>query len=120
VEHSEARRFADSWAAAWNAHDLERILAHFTDDVMFQSPVAARIVPGSDGVVRGIDALRSYWAEGLKLLPDLHFEVVEVYTGIDTVVINYRNQAGQLVNEILVFDGDRVRAGNATYGPPPA
>ena len=120
MDHSEARGFADAWAAAWNAHDLDRILSHFTDDVVFHSPVAARIMPGSDGVVRGIEALRAYWAEGLRLLPDLHFEVLEVYTGIDTVVINYRNQAGQLVNEVLTFDGDRVSAGNATYGPPPA
>lgn len=25
--------FAHEWIAAWNAHDLERILAHYADDV---------------------------------------------------------------------------------------
>ena len=25
-------RFAAEWIAAWNSHDLERILAHYTDD----------------------------------------------------------------------------------------
>lgn len=119
LDHSDARRFAESWAAAWNSHDLDRILNHFTDDVVFHSPVAARIVAGSDGIVRGMDALRAYWAEGLRLLPDLHFEVLEVYVGLNTVVINYRNQAGQLVNEMLTFDGERVSAGHAAYGPAP-
>jgi ABC-2 type transport system permease protein len=27
-----AVRFAEGWAAAWNAHDLDRILAHYSDD----------------------------------------------------------------------------------------
>ena len=31
-------RFAHEWSAAWNARDLERILAHFSDTVVFSSP----------------------------------------------------------------------------------
>ena len=38
------------------------------------------------------DALRSYWEAGLQRIPDLHFEVLGFYMGIDTLVINYRNQ----------------------------
>jgi hypothetical protein len=30
-------------------------------------------------------------------------------------VINYRNQAGVLVNEVLTFDGPLVRVGHGTY-----
>lgn len=59
----------------------------------------------------------AYFAEGLRRIHDLHFQIIDVYTGIDTVVINYRNQAGQLVNEILSFDGGLVVAGHGTYGP---
>ena len=59
-------------------------------------------------------------AEGLRRIPDLCFQVVDGYTGIDTIVINYRNQAGQLANEILSFDGGLVIAGHGTYAPPPA
>ena len=106
-------KFAAAWCEAWNSHDLEAIVAHYTDDVTFTSP-AARIV-GADGVVRGKDALRDYWGAGLKLIPDLHFEVVGVYSGVDTIVINYRNQVGNLVCEVLHFDGDLVREGHGTY-----
>jgi hypothetical protein len=31
------------------------------------------------------------------------------------LVINYRNERGRLVNEVLEFDGDRVRRGHGTY-----
>jgi hypothetical protein len=106
--------FAAAWRDAWNAHDLEVLLAHYTDDVVFTSPAAQRIV-GGDGVVRGKDSLRSYWRTALELIPDLHFEVEAVYVGVATLVINYRNQAGNLVCEVLHFDGDLVREGHGTY-----
>jgi len=107
--------FADAWVRAWNAHDVEAVLAHFHDDVVFTSPVAARVVPESGGVVRGKPALRDYWTAALMLSPDLHFELIAVYQGESLLVINYRNQRGQLVDEVLAFDGDLVREGHGTY-----
>ncbi|MEZ0050720.1 hypothetical protein ABIA30_001718 [Mycobacterium sp. MAA66] len=112
---ADAEAFARQWVTAWNAHDVEAVLVHFHDDVVFSSPVAARIVPGSGGVVRGKEALRAYWTAALAALPDLHFEVVATYVGTQAIVINYRNHRGQLVNEVLIFDGDLVRQGHGTY-----
>ncbi|BBX34988.1 hypothetical protein MMAG44476_32627 [Mycolicibacterium mageritense DSM 44476 = CIP 104973] len=107
--------FADEWVRAWNAHDVEAVLAHFHDDVVFSSPVAARVLPDSDGVVQGKAALRDYWTTALAGMPDLRFEIVDVYRGQSTLVINYRNQRGGLVNEVLIFDGNLVREGHGTY-----
>ena len=111
----DAQAFARNWCQAWNAHDIESVLAHFHDDVVFSSPVAARIVPESGGVVRGKDALRHYWSAAVQAHPDLHFEVTATYAGTQAVVINYRNQLGGLVNEVRIFDGDLVREGHGTY-----
>jgi ketosteroid isomerase-like protein len=117
MDQQQAADFARDWAAAWNAHDLDALLAHFTEDVVFSSPVAALLVPDSGGVVRGRTALRAYWQVGLERFPDLHFEVIGVYTGVSTVVINYRNHLGRAVCEVLRFDGDLVREGHGTYLP---
>jgi ketosteroid isomerase-like protein len=111
----DPQTFAAEWVRAWNAHDVEVVLAHFHADVVFTSPVAARVLPESGGVVRGKDALRHYWTTALKMLPDLHFEVIGVYRGESTLVINYRNHRGELVNEVLTFDGESVREGHGTY-----
>ncbi|MDM7853684.1 nuclear transport factor 2 family protein [Cellulomonas alba] len=111
----DAARFSASWVAAWNAHDLDAVLAHFADDVVFTSPVAARILPETGGVLRGKDELRRYWAEGLRLVPDLHFTVERVFAGVDVLVISYRNQVGSLVDEVLRFAGGQVVAGHGTY-----
>ena len=110
--------FSQHWLTAWNTHDVEALLAHFTEDVVFSSPVASQLLPGSDGVIRGKPALRAYWTEGLRRIPDLRFELVGVYAGVDSIVINYRNQKGGLVCEVLLFDGELVREGCGTYlGP---
>jgi hypothetical protein len=115
VTAPEPSTFAEQWLAAWNRHDVDAVLVHFHDDVVFTSPVAARLVPESGGVVRGKTALREYWTAALKTMPDLHFEVAGVYLGESVVVINYRDPRGGLVNEVLEFDGGLVRRGHGTY-----
>lgn len=110
-----ARAFADAWLTGWNAHDLDAVLAHFHEDATFTSPVARQLLENSDGVLRGKAAIRAYWQEGLRRIPELHFEIVDVYAGLDTVVINYRNQRGGLVCEVLRFEGRLVVAGDGTY-----
>ena len=52
MDLQEATEFADAWLRAWNDHDLDRVLSHFTDDVVFTSPVAAQLLTGSEGVIR--------------------------------------------------------------------
>ena len=115
MDNDGAQRFAQDWLDAWNAHDIERVLAHFADDAAFASPVAQRVLPGSDGVLRGKDAIRGYWALALARIPDLRFELVGVYTGVDVVVIHYRNQLGALVNEVLLLKGELVVSGYGAY-----
>ena len=113
-----ARRFAEGWERDWNAHDLDALLAHYREDVTFTSPVADRVVPGSGGVIRGKAALREYFSAGLRLMPDLHFEVLNLFVGVGALVIEYRNRAGGRVAEVLVFDGDLVASGHGTYLDP--
>ncbi|GII81890.1 hypothetical protein Sru01_68720 [Sphaerisporangium rufum] len=120
MDLEQARAFAAEWAAGWNAHDLDRIMRHFADGVVFRSPLAARVVPGSDGVVRGKEALRAYWAEGLRRNPELRFEILGVYAGVDAVVINYRHQTGWEVCEVLAVEDGLVVSGWGAYGPAPA
>jgi hypothetical protein len=115
VSTPEPGTFATDWLAPWNSRDVEAVLAHLHDDVVFTSPVAARVVPDSKGVVRGKVALRAYWNAALKTMPDLHFEIVGVHQGESVLVIHYRNHSGALVNEVLEFDGGLVRRGHGTY-----
>ena len=111
----DAIAFSQQWVQAWKTHDVEAVLRHFHDDVVFTSPVAAKLLPESAGVVHGKPALRTYWNVAVQRMPDLWFTVEDVYQGIDTIVITYRNQNGGLVNEVLKFGGDLVVEGHGTY-----
>lgn len=112
---TDINAFAKSWLDAWNGHDVELVLDHFAEDAVFLSPFATRVLPDSDGVLRGKAAVREYWTAGLAAIPDLHFEIVNVYTGVDTIVINYHNQNGGLVNEVMTFQDGLVIRGEGTY-----
>ncbi|MFF8292211.1 nuclear transport factor 2 family protein [Streptomyces sp. NPDC016309] len=111
-----AREFAVRWQDDWNSHDIDRILAHYHDDVTFSSPMVSRFTGDPSGTVRGKEALREYWTEGLRRIPDLRFEVLDVRVGVDAVVIDYRNQIGGRVYEVLTFRDGRVIAGFGAYG----
>lgn len=113
----DAEPFADHWIRAWNSHDLEAILGHYAEDVVFLSPVAA--VRVGTGRVVGIDALRAYWRAGLAAQPTLQFTLDRILVGYETLTIQYANHRGQAVAETFEFgpDGKVVRA-SACYDPP--
>ena len=115
MDDAFAQQFASDWLDAWNARDLDAILSHFGDEIVFTSPLAARIIEGSNGIIRGKEQLHAYWNEGLRRYPELHFEIENLYLGVITIVIHYRNHSGGLVNEVLTFDGSLVNEGHATY-----
>ncbi len=100
----DADAFARDWAAAWNSHDLTRILAHYGEDVVFRSRKAVPLVGG--GELRGKDELRRYWAEALRHQPELKFTVRDVFEGHEMLVIAYENHVGVMAAETLRFGVD--------------
>jgi hypothetical protein len=89
-----AVHFAEDWVAAWNSHDLEDILAHYTDDFEMSSPLIVQLTGETSGTLQGKPAVRSYWSKALAGLPDLHFDLQEVFVGTSSVVIRYRGPRG--------------------------
>src|SRR6478736_9901894 len=104
ITAAQGTAFAQEWIEAWNSHDLERIVAHWTDDCVFTSPFIVRLMNDPSGVVRGKEALRAYWQRGLAMLPNLRFELDTVFVGHDSLVIGYRNERGQSGAEWVRLD----------------
>jgi len=114
----DATQFAREWIAAWNAHDLERVLTHYAADVELSSPIAAERVAGSGGYIRGEAALRAYWEPALAANPDLHFDLETVLTAVDGCTILYRNHRGQQVAESVFWnEAGLVTRAAVAYGP---
>ena len=101
---TEAQAFARDWIDAWNAHDLDRILAHYAPNVTLTSPAAAKLLNEPSGTVTGLPALRDYFQRGLDAFPNLHFELLEVLAGLSSVVLLFKNQRGTHTAEYMELD----------------
>jgi predicted ester cyclase len=97
----EARNLANHWAAAWNSHDLDRIMTHYEDAIELTSPAAAQLLGTSDGRVVGKANLRAYFQRGLEAYPELHFQLEDVLRGLNSVVLYYTNQKGTHTAEFM-------------------
>jgi len=96
-----AHRFAEHWITAWNAHDLDRIMAHYETEVELSSPVAAQILNDPQGRVVGKPNPRAYFQKGLAAYPELHFELLDVMWGVNSIVLYYANQKGTHTGEYM-------------------
>ena len=112
---ADPRGFATQWVAAWNRRDVEAVLDHFHDDVVFTSPLAARLGHGDSGVVQGKQALREYWNYALSLAPVIDFELVGLFAGVDSILIAFRTHEGENRVEVLRFRDGLVFEGHGTY-----
>ena len=49
VNHDFAKHFSSDWIDAWNAHDLERILSHYSDSFEMSSPIIIQLAGEASG-----------------------------------------------------------------------
>ena len=104
------------WIDAWNSHDLERILALYSDDAEMTSDKIPLLGFDPSGTLHGKDKLRMYWRKGLDLLPDLHFTLIDVYVSPDSLVVFYQNERGAKICEYLRLNADgKIRQGSANH-----
>jgi ketosteroid isomerase-like protein len=106
-----AQAFARDWIAAWNAHDLDAVLSHYSDDFEMSSPIIQQLMHEASGTLTGKPAVRAYWAKALQKIPDLHFELITTLVGANSLVLYYRGHRGEAA-EVFVFNaaGQVVRA----------
>ena len=116
MNQEEAQKFAEEWAAAWNSHDLARILSHYTDDFVMTSPIVQKYMGVENGTLEGKDAVGMYWGIALGRYPNLKFEILHVTSGVDTVSICYKAIMDSIAIETFFFDRQgKVRKAIATY-----
>jgi ketosteroid isomerase-like protein len=97
----DARKLAEHWIAAWNAHDLDQIMTHYEDAIELTSPVVAQLLGTPTGKVIGKANLKAYFQRGLEVYPELHFRLEDVFLGVNSVVLFYTNQKGRRTAEFM-------------------
>lgn len=115
AETANAWAMARDWVAAWNARNLERVLAHYADEVELRSPLVVERLGRADGTLRGKEELRAYFARGMAS-PELRFELVDVRVGVNAVCVLYDRENGIRAADTMDLDAQgRVRRMVACY-----
>jgi hypothetical protein len=55
--------------------------------------------------LQGKEAVGSYWAKALQLIPDLHFELITTLVGVNSITLYYKGARG-LSAEVFHFNQD--------------
>jgi len=106
ISREQALAFANQWVEAWNAHDLPRVLEHYTDDFEMTSPVMKQMGLSETGTLKGKQNVADYWQKALVKYPDLHFKIIDVLTSVNSIVIYYHTINNKLSAELFMFNDE--------------
>ncbi|AJW63778.1 SnoaL-like domain protein [Elizabethkingia miricola] len=101
---SKAQQFAKTWIEAWNSHDLDVILSHYSEDIEITTPMIKMALGEGDGSLKGKDAVADYWKRALDKMPDLHFVLYDVTEGVNSVALYYKSVMDKKAVEVMFFN----------------
>lgn len=104
ISQEKAAQIAKDWIDSWNRRDLDSIMSHYAEEIELTSPIVIKLLGDESGTVRGKDALRGYFEKGLAVHPDLRFEMIEVFTGVNSIVLYYKRRNGPPGAEMMVLN----------------
>lgn len=118
-EHTN-KLVAHRWFSAFNAHDLEALLALYADDAEHFSPKLKVRQPETNGLIKGKAALRAWWRDAFDRLPSLRYEVVKLTADEEQVFMEYtRHVQGEedlRVGEVLEIRDGLIVASRVYHG----
>jgi len=116
MTNEEARQFAVHWVNAWNKHDVEEILSHYSDDFEMTTPMIQRVLGIESGTLQGKEAVGDYWRAALQKIPDLKFTLIDVTCGVNSVSIYYESVMNKKAIETFFFQKNgKIFKAIATY-----
>lgn len=110
MEAAHAEAFAKAWIQGWNRRDAEAVLAHYSEEVEFRSPLAAKLTGEPTGTVRGKQNLREYFGKALEAFPgDIQIELLDVYQGVDSLMVHFQVIGRRAVEVMELNQEGKVR-----------
>jgi ketosteroid isomerase-like protein len=111
---------AQQWFDAFNAHNLESLLALYDEEAIHFSPKLKIRQPETGGLVRGKAALREWWQDSFKRLPTLHYQPTSFTANEERVFMEYiRTVEGEpemLIAEVLEISHGKINASRVYHG----
>ncbi|MDI1355270.1 MAG: nuclear transport factor 2 family protein [bacterium] len=114
------KEIARLWFAAFNAHNLEKLLALYDEEAQHYSPKLKLRQPETKGLIKGKEALRGWWKDSFERLPTLQYEVQHVIADNEQVFMEYirhvNGEADLRVGEVLQIENGRIVFSRVYHG----
>jgi len=103
-------QIARTWIAAFNAYDVDALIALYTGDATHSSPKIRALHPETDGKLVGKAAIEAWWRGAIGRTPGLRYEETAITANEVRVVLEYTRYAdGQ--EDIFVSEAFDIRDG---------
>ena len=112
---------AREWLRAFNARDLDALLALYDEAAVHTSPKLRAREPATKGEIRGVAALRAWWRDAMDRLPGLRYEERHITAMGDRVFVEYlRTVPGEeayvVAEAFVVGRSGAIRASHVYHG----
>ncbi len=117
---SAAEEIARAWLAAFDARDVDALVALYAPDATHTTPRLRERRPETEGVLRGASALHAWWSQSLADLPGLAYREIAITAAANRAVIEYdRLLPGHPTERVAVsldLAGGRIVASRVHHG----
>ena len=99
-----ASNFTRDWIDSWNCHDIDKIMSHYDDSIDFTSPFIIELNNDPNGRITNKKDLKDYFNRALNKFKDLHFELINTFMSVNSIIIHYKSINNMIAAEYFQFN----------------
>lgn len=104
IDKEKMQEAAAEWIKAWNTGDINTLLDHYAEDIVFYSPAAARRWKAEAGKLVGKAAIEAHFRKAFEEVPGMNLEFKKLLIGADGVLLVYQRETGSMSADFVLFN----------------
>lgn len=117
---TENIKIAESWFKAFNEHNLENLLALYSENAQHYSPKLKIRQPETNGLIIGKNALRTWWKDAFDRLTTLKYIPTSFTANDERIFMEYtrkvEGEEDMLVAELLEIENNKIIRSKVYHG----
>ena len=110
ITQQHAECLAREWVEAWNRHDVNGIMAHYAENILFTSPFVLILANEPTQRCKAQPRYERILRKASRPIPELRFDLLDVLTGVRSVTLYYRSVHDKVAAETMSLNDDGLIA----------
>jgi hypothetical protein len=120
IDNKKLQQAAIQWVDDWNHRNIEQVMSHYSEEVLFYSPTVIRRWNQPKGILVGKSAVERHFRKAMEEVPDIHFEFKSLLFGAESIILIYERETGNLVADLVLFNAEgKINKVRTHYGEIP-